>query len=120
MLLGMLEFELPSLPLSNSHIELARLAFYHFTNFFLYVMPVEFTIQCFIQLTGSLTMNRLKMVIRLLRNTTWHECKHTNTRISPETYTDPCTDTSKEKFETSKTWNKKKNHNRVRKELNRA
>lgn len=79
MLPGVLESLNPLYSLSLTHQELTRPAVYHFANSFLDVTPVESTIQCFIHPTGSLTVNRLKMVILLSGNTTWHVHRPTHT-----------------------------------------
>lgn len=75
---------------SVTHRELTRPAFHNFSNSFLDVTPAELTIQCFIHPTGSLTVNRLKMVILLSGNTTWHRCRpqtHTHTHTGTKTCT---------------------------------
>lgn len=75
----------PSYYLSVTHHKLAKPAVYNFSNTLLDVPPAESTIQCFIHPTGSLTVNKLKMVILLSGNTTWHRSRppfhtHTHTR----------------------------------------
>lgn len=62
----------PSYYLAVTRYKLAKPAFYIFSNSLLDVPPAESTIQSFIHPTGSLTVNKLKMVILLSGNTTWH------------------------------------------------
>lgn len=71
LLLGLLLSSNPLYYLSATHQELAKPAFYNFSNSIFDVPPAESTIQCFIHPTGSLTVNKLKMVILLSGNTTW-------------------------------------------------
>lgn len=62
-------------------------------------MPTESTIQCFIHPTGSLTVNRLKMVILLSGNTTWHGRRPTHTEALRHAQTHRMLRMSKEKRE---------------------
>lgn len=62
----------PSHYLAVTRHKLAKPAVYIFSNSLLDVPPAESTIQSFIHPTGSLTVNKLKMVILLSGNTTWH------------------------------------------------
>lgn len=62
----------PSHYLAVARHELAKPAVYIFSSSRLDVPPAESTVQSFIHPTGSLTVNKLKMVILLSGNTTWH------------------------------------------------
>lgn len=77
----------PLCSLSVTHQKLARPAYYNLSNSFLDVTPVESKIQCFIHPAGSVTVNRLKMVILLSGNTTWHGCRPTHAEALRHTET---------------------------------
>lgn len=72
---------IPLYSLSVTYQQLARPAFYNLSNSFLDVTSTELSIQCFIHPTGSLTVNRLKIVILLSGNTTWRGPTQTHSHI---------------------------------------